>query len=107
VTAAGTEILVGHADLAPRDYWGHHDVLVSQTARFTPAKLRMLRDAVTHARARVEVERSASETARFDARARLLSALESYAAALAAHGAPLPDRLRAELNLYRALHQAR
>ncbi|MCW2765958.1 MAG: hypothetical protein JWO11_1917 [Nocardioides sp.] len=67
----------------------------------------MLLEAVTHARARVEIERSASDAARLRARARLLRALESYAAALASHGAPLPRRLRAELNLYRALEEAR
>lgn len=36
-------------------------------------------------------------------RARLLSALESYAAAIIALGVPVPYRLRAEIDLYRGL----
>jgi hypothetical protein len=36
-------------------------------------------------------------------RKRLLDALEAYAGALAQAGAPLPPRLRAEIDLYRGL----
>ena len=65
--------------------------------------LRELREARAHV-----------QTARYDAtlrwkkealRAELLTALESYAAAITQLGAPVPHRLRVEIDLYRGLQK--
>jgi hypothetical protein len=46
-------------------------------------------------------------TSTVDARRDLLAALESYAAALASAGRPIPYRIRDELHLYRGLDLSR
>jgi hypothetical protein len=56
------------------------------------------------ARGRLETARSGIHPAdQLALRRALLSALEAYATALATRGAPLPYRLRAEIDLYRGL----
>ena len=56
------------------------------------------------ARDRLDVARgSIRPTDQLALRRALLSALEAYATALATRGAPLPYRLRAEIDLYRGL----
>lgn len=61
------------------------------------------------ARAQVASTRTSvnNDVACVHARLRLLAALETYAAALAVRGTPLPHRLRLELNLYRGLTTGR
>lgn len=46
-------------------------------------------------------------TSTVDARRELLAALETYAAALASAGRPVPYRIRDELHLYRGLDLSR
>ena len=63
---------------------------------------------VNHARAGVRAGRSApgNPTSWFDRRqrcAKLVEALEAYAAAAAASGVPLPYRYRDEMRLYRSM----
>ena len=62
----------------------------------------------------LRVARAHVQTARYDAtlrwkkdilRAELLKALESYAAAITQLGAPVPHRLRTEIDLYRGLQK--
>jgi hypothetical protein len=56
------------------------------------------------ARGRLDVARGGIRPAdQLVLRRALLSALEAYATALATRGAPLPYRLRAEIDLYRGL----
>ena len=56
------------------------------------------------ARGRLEVARGGMRpTDQLVLRRALLSALEAYATALATRGAPLPYRLRSEIDLYRGL----
>jgi hypothetical protein len=81
---------------------------VQPSTRLTADQLSALLDAVNDARLQLDVERASSSDAVCNrARQRYLAALTSYADGLAANGAPLPHRLRLELNLYRGLHQGR
>lgn len=67
------------------------------------ARVVMCLAALGDARARVHVLRSARGAATVVARADLLLALEEYAAAIVAIGAPVPRRVTAEILLYRRL----
>jgi hypothetical protein len=61
---------------------------------------------IGHARDRLDVARSGTRPSeQLPVRRELLAALEAYAAALASCGAPLPYRLRDEIELYRGLGQ--
>jgi hypothetical protein len=81
---------------------------VPQSTKLTAEQLSALLDAVNDARDQLAIERAtANDAACSRARQRFLAALSSYADGLAANGAPLPHRLRVELNLYRGLHQGR
>lgn len=67
-------------------------------------QLTALLDDVHSARARLEAARHDQRPSeQQQLRRALLDALEGYAEALAAAGAPLPHRLRTEIDLYRGL----
>ena len=70
-----------------------------------------LLEAVIRARSDVKVARhqrpSPGSSAAAAEQQLLLAALETYAAALAQHGSPLPHRLRNELAMYRAMFSVR
>ena len=71
-----------------------------------PHDLVALLQAVTRARSRVDLTRP-QESLRGESKSQqqrqLLAALEAYAAALTAHGHPMPYRMRRELAMYRAM----
>ncbi len=68
------------------------------------AQLVALLAEIGHARHRLEVARGAVRAQdQLQLRSALLDALEAYASALASRGAPLPYRLRAEIDLYKGL----
>ena len=76
----------------------------------SPQRLDNLLRCVHEARSRLDVQRAAPmkrHTSTVDARRELLAALESYAAALASAGRPVPYRIRDELHLYRGLDLSR
>jgi hypothetical protein len=78
--------------------------------RFQVRELPGLLDEVNNARTQLAEERgtgSALAAYTLAARANLLAALETYAAALESTGRPLPYRLRSELNLQRRLKNSR